>query len=81
MEEIRIIRTHDETSEVLTADVARLLTYGDWSQMPALQENDIVFVPRSSYGKSAEFIRRVLPFVQVIAAPFVAVSSFKVLVE
>lgn len=81
LEEIRIIRTHDETAEVLTADVARLLTYGDWSQMPALQENDIVFVPRSSYGESAEFIRRVLPFVQVIAAPFVAVSSFKVLVE
>lgn len=81
LEEIRIVRTHDETSEVLTADVARLLTYGDWSRMPALQENDIVFVPRSSYGKSAEFINRVLPFVQVIVAPFVAVSSFKNLVQ
>jgi protein involved in polysaccharide export with SLBB domain len=81
LEGIRIIRTHDETAEVLTADVARLLTYGDWSRTPALQENDIVFVPRSRYGKSAEFIRRVLPFVQVIAAPFVAVSSFKILVD
>jgi polysaccharide export outer membrane protein len=81
LEEIRIIRAHEERAEVLTADVARLLTYGDWSSTPALEENDIVFVPRSSYGKSAEFIRRVLPFVQVIAAPFVAVSSFKILVE
>jgi len=81
LEEVRIIRTQDEQAEVLTADVARLLTYGDWSQMPALEENDIVFVPRSRYGKSAEFIRRVLPFVQVVAAPFVAVSSFKVLVD
>ena len=81
LEEVRIIRAHEETTDVLTADVARLLTYGDWSSMPALEENDIVFVPRSRYGKSAEFIRRVLPFVQVIVSPFVAVSSFKNLVQ
>lgn len=81
LEEIRIIRSHNETAEVLKADVARLLTYGDWSSTPVLEENDIVFVPRSSYGKSEEFVKRVLPFVQVIAAPFVAVSSFKILVQ
>lgn len=81
LEEIRIIRAHEETTDVLTADVARLLTYGDWSSTPVLHENDIVFVPRSRYGKSAEFIRRVLPFVQVIASPFVAVSSFKNLTQ
>ncbi|GJL66517.1 MAG: hypothetical protein NPIRA05_14880 [Nitrospirales bacterium] len=81
LEEIRIIRVQDQKPEVLTADVARLLTYGDWSKNLNLHENDIVFVPRSSYGKSAEFGRRLLPFVQLISAPFVSLSAFKVLTE
>lgn len=81
LEEIRIIRSQDEASTVLMADVSRLLTYGDWSRNIALKENDIVFVPQTSWGRAEELVKRTVPLGQLMTAPFVGISDFKILTQ
>lgn len=69
LEEIRVIRGNLQRPEILTADLARLLTYGDWSRNLPLQENDIVFVPREKLGDVAKAAEKLLPIVYVAILP------------
>ena len=61
LEEIRVLRGNQKGATVLTADIARLLTYGDWSRNLNLEENDIVYVPRSKFGDAEQWARQNAP--------------------
>jgi len=69
LDAVRVIRRHNNGSEVLTADLARLLTHGDWSRNLALEENDIVYVPRTTLGDAEAYARVVAPISQLITDP------------
>ena len=69
LDEIRVIRGNLDRPEILTADLARLLTYGDFSRNLALEENDVVFVPRERLGDAAEAGKKIMPLVTVALAP------------
>ncbi len=77
LEEILIIRGNLERPQVLTADIARLLTYGDPSRNLALNENDVIYVPRESLGDAAQAAKKLLPIIQVAIAPFQAAQATK----
>lgn len=79
LEEIRVIRGNLDRPEVLTADLARLFTYGDQTRNLALQENDVVYVPREPLGDASEAARKLVPIVQVVMAPLQAAFIGKVL--
>jgi protein involved in polysaccharide export with SLBB domain len=72
LDEIRVIRGNLDHPVILTADVARLLTYGDWSHNLPLQENDIVFVPRERMGDATEAAKKLIPIVTLAVQPLFA---------
>ena len=70
LEEVRVIRGGDlATSRILMADLARAFTYGDMSRNVALEENDIVFVPREHLGDAAEAGKKIMPIISAAIAP------------
>ncbi len=84
LEEIRVVRGGDFAKpRILTADVARLFTYGDLSRNLALEENDVVFVPREHLGDATEAAKKIMPIIQVAIMPIYpaylipAFTSFK----
>jgi polysaccharide export outer membrane protein len=72
LDEIRVIRGNLDRPLILTADLARLFTYGDWSHNLALEENDIVFVPRERMGDAMEAAKKLLPIVSLAVQPLFA---------
>ncbi len=72
LEEVRVIRGGLQRPEILTADIARMLTYGDGTRNLPLEENDIVFVPRERLGDASEAAKKVLPFVGLLMVPLQA---------
>lgn len=70
MEEIRVIRGGDLAKpHILIADLARAFTYGDMTRNVALEENDIVFVPREHLGDAAEAAKKIMPVVSAAITP------------
>lgn len=69
LEEIRVVRGDLNQPNIYTADVARLMTYGDWTRNLALEENDIVFVPREHLGDASEAAKKLQPIIQTIVTP------------
>ncbi len=70
LEEIRVVRGGDlATPRMLTADLARAFTYGDLSRNLALEENDVVFVPREHLGDASEAAKKIMPIIQVAIMP------------
>ena len=70
MEEVRVIRGGDLAQpHILMADLARAFTYGDMSRNVALEENDIVFVPREHLGDAAEAGKKIMPVVSAAIVP------------
>jgi polysaccharide export outer membrane protein len=70
LDEVRVIRGGQlSTSKILVADVSRLLTYGDMSRNLALEENDIVFVPRERVGDLQEAAKKMYQMVFIAIAP------------
>ncbi|HEV8539755.1 MAG TPA: polysaccharide biosynthesis/export family protein [Nitrospiraceae bacterium] len=72
LDEIRVIRGNLVHPEILTADLARLFTYGDWSRNLSVQENDIVFVPRERLGDASEAAKKLMPIVSLAIQPLFA---------
>lgn len=70
LEEVRVIRGDLNQPRVLVADLARVFTYGDLTRNVALEENDVVFVPREHLGDASEAAKKILPVVQVAITPF-----------
>lgn len=84
LEEIRVVRGGDFTNpKILTADLARLFTYGDLSRNLALEENDVIYVPREQLGDATEAAKKLTPIVQAAIMPLYpaylipAFTSFK----
>jgi polysaccharide export outer membrane protein len=70
LEEIRVIRGGNlQKPQILSADLARLFTYGDWSRNLSLEENDIIYVPRERLGDAAETARKLQPIVFIAITP------------
>jgi len=70
LDEIRVIRGGDlNNPKILVADVSRALTYGDLSRNLALQENDIVFVPRERLGDAKEAATKIFPLIYIGITP------------
>jgi polysaccharide export outer membrane protein len=70
MEEIRVIRGGDLAKpHIMIADLARAFTYGDLTRNIALEENDIVFVPREHLGDAAEAAKKMIPIIQTSITP------------
>ena len=71
MEEVRVIRGGDLSKPtMLMADLARVFTYGDMTRNLALEENDIVFVPREHLGDASEAGKKMMPIITAGIAPF-----------
>jgi polysaccharide biosynthesis/export protein len=71
MEEVRVIRGGDlARPHILMADLARVFTYGDMTRNLALEENDIIFVPREHLGDAQEAAKKIMPIIQAGIAPF-----------
>lgn len=73
---VRIIRSHSTTrGELLVVDFDRIMR---GQALPfTLQEGDIVYIPRSSYGSWNDAIAEMLPSLQIISAilqPFVSIK-------
>lgn len=84
LEEIRIVRGGDFIRpHILTADLARVFTYGDLSRNITLEENDVIFVPREQLGDATEAAKKIMPIVQAAIMPLYpaylipAFTSFK----
>lgn len=70
LEEIRVVRGGDFTQpHVLTADLARMFTYGDLSRNISLEENDVIFVPREHLGDAKEAALKIMPILQAAIMP------------
>jgi polysaccharide export outer membrane protein len=70
MEEVRVIRGGDLAKpRILMADLARAFTYGDMTRNLALEENDIVFVPREHLGDASEAGKLLMPIITAAIAP------------
>lgn len=72
IDQIRVIRGNLNQPQILTADLARLFTYGDLTMNVALQENDVIYVPRETLGDAAEAAKKLMPIVFVSLAPVYA---------
>jgi hypothetical protein len=71
MEEVRVIRGGDLSKpNMLMADLARAFTYGDMTRNLALEENDIVFVPREHLGDASQAGTLLMPIITAAIAPF-----------
>jgi polysaccharide export outer membrane protein len=70
MEEVRVIRGGNLAKpNILMADLARAFTYGDMSRNLALEENDIIFVPREHLGDASEAGKMMMPVITAAIAP------------
>lgn len=70
LEEIRVVRGGDlNNPRILTADMARVFTYGDFSRNIALEENDVIYVPREHLGDAAEAAKKISPIIQLALMP------------
>lgn len=70
MEEVLVIRGGNLAKpHILLADLARAFTYGDMTRNVALEENDIVFVPREHLGDASEAGKKLMPIIQAAITP------------
>ncbi len=74
-----IIRTTNQNSEILVANLDRLIKDGDISQNLPLANNDIVYVPRSLIGDWNVFIKKIRPTFELISIPISTIVTIKVL--
>jgi protein involved in polysaccharide export with SLBB domain len=68
-DDIRVIRGSEKGPEMFTVNFERITRYGDLSQNVALQNNDIVYVPRSFMGDVNDVIAKIEPLLSVLLLP------------
>jgi protein involved in polysaccharide export with SLBB domain len=80
MEEVRVIRGGNLAKpRILMADLARAFTYGDMTRNLALEENDIIFVPREHLGDASEAGKKMMPIISAALAPIYPIFIFNAL--
>ena len=77
LDEIRIVRGNLQQPEFLTADLLRLFSDGDMGGNLRLEENDIIYVPRSKLGDVAAAANIVLPIISALIQPFYGVLAIE----
>ena len=80
LDEVRVIRGNLDRPTVLTADISRLLTYGDAAGNVQLAENDVVFVPRERLGDASVTAKKLGPILGAALAPLQAAFFTQLLV-
>ncbi|MEW6749516.1 MAG: polysaccharide biosynthesis/export family protein [Candidatus Latescibacterota bacterium] len=68
-DDIRIIRPGADGPRMLTADFGRLTGLADLRQNVALENNDIVYVPRSFLGDVNQVLAKVEPLLEALLLP------------
>ena len=68
-DDIRIIRPGEVKPEMFTVDFKRITTHGDLEQNVVLNNNDIIFVPRSFMGDVNDVITKIEPLLNVLLIP------------
>lgn len=65
----KVVRGDITQPEILSADLARLIERGDWSQNLLLASGDLVYVPRSRFGDIKLFYDQVRPLLELVLWP------------
>lgn len=68
-DDIRLIRVADSEPRVLVVDYNRLTGSGDLSQNVPLENDDIIYVPRSFMGDFNDVIAKIEPLLSVLLLP------------
>ena len=68
-DDIRIIRPGEVAPEMFTVDFKRITSHGDLTQNVVLNNNDIIFVPRSFMGDVNDVITKIEPLLNVLLIP------------
>lgn len=74
-----VIRSGNPNSQILVANLDRLIKKGDLSQNILLANNDIVYVPRSLIGDWNVFIEKIRPTLQLLVLPLTVAVEVKYL--
>jgi polysaccharide export outer membrane protein len=71
IDEIRIIRSGDGKSQIITADFRAFIEKGDIGKDVSLQKNDIIFVPKTKIADWNAFLAKLRPTLEFIVLPFI----------
>lgn len=74
-----VIRAGGQNSEIIVANLDKLIKNGDISQNVPLANNDIIYVPRSMIGDWNVFIEKIRPTVQLISIPLTAAVTIRLI--
>lgn len=74
-----VIRSGNPNSQILVANLDRLIKKGDISQNIPLANNDIIYVPKSKIGSWNTFIEKLRPTLQLLVFPLTAAVEIKYL--
>lgn len=74
-----VIRTVNPQTEVIVANLKRLIKKGDISQNILLANNDVIYVPRSKIGDWNVFIQKIKPTFELLALPLSTVITIRAL--
>ncbi len=81
LEEVRIVRGNLQQPDFLTADLARLFSDGDMSGNLPLEENDIIYVPRSKFGDVSAAAKTILPIISALIQPFIGILAVEAVTD
>ena len=68
-DDVRLIRVDEGVPTMYRMDLARLVERGDFQQNVALQNDDIIYVPRSFIGDVNDVITKIEPLLNVLLLP------------
>jgi len=69
LKDIRIIRAGRDHPEILPVAFNRFMTMGDLTQNVALQDKDVIIVPRSPVGNWNHYIQQISPTLDLLLKP------------
>ena len=73
--DIRVIRSDRDAPQILAVDFERFMEHGDLTQNLALQDKDVLIIPRRPIANWNRYINEIMPTVQLILAPVDAASQ------
>jgi polysaccharide export outer membrane protein len=73
----KILRGDMTRPEVIACDLDKILRQGDMSQNVKLRNGDMLFVPKNTIGRIADWLREIAPILSFIKYPAEVWSSYK----
>lgn len=68
-DDIRLIRVVEGSAQMYSINFERLVNHGDFRQNVALENDDIIFVPRSFIGDVNDVITKIEPLLNILLLP------------